>query len=235
MYRVLHESDADFTGWLHDHGYQIDGKQFRLFTFSQLDLRPYQIQGDLVQLNGDRISLEVSFCLKAVSGLFLQGLFAQQQLSLGDAQHRVDFLVDTVEILPAPAFREEWQRFRCLSPVCVSLARRDGRPVEYLSPDHPRYAERLYDNLISKIQSYLVAQGCIPEPAFPYFPEIFGFRLESRPRSRLIRIAPNTERTTQVRGFLFDFSLRCDSGWKKMMWQAGLGEKNAMGFGCVGF
>ena len=232
---MLHESDANFSGWLHDHGYQIEGKQFRLFTFSQLDLRPYQIQGDLVQLNGDRVSLEVSFCLNEASGHFLQGLFSQQQFSLGDAQHRIDFVVDTVEILPEPDFREERERFRCLSPVCVSLARTDGRPVEYLSPEHPHYAERLYDNLISKTQSYALDQGSIAVQALPYSPEKFGFRLESRPRSRLIRIAANTQRTTQVRGFLYDFSLRCNPGWKEMIWQAGLGEKNAMGFGCVGF
>ncbi len=227
IYRVLGEADADFATWLHDQGYRLGGRQFRLFVFSQLDVRPFAIEGGCLRIRGELARLEIGFCLDEAGGHFLQGLFEQQVFTLGDAQHRVDLAVESIEMLPPPVWEGGWQRFRAHSPVCVSQTRGPGQPVAYLAPDHPAYALRLADNLQHKLNSRAAALG----QAAPIANEGWGFRLESRPKSRLITIAPGTERETKVRGYLYDFALRAPQAWKEMMWYAGLGEKNAMGFG----
>ncbi|MEM7658043.1 MAG: CRISPR-associated endoribonuclease Cas6 [Bacteroidota bacterium] len=228
IYHALHEGNADFATWLHDQGFQLAGKQFRMFTFSQLDLRPYQIHDNLVEVQGDRIRLTISFCLSEASEHFLIGLFAKQRFSLGDANHRLDLVVDAIELLPEPHFHDDWQAFRTLSPVCVSLSRGPDRPVAYLAPDHPQYAERLAHNLLSKQQSFQPLRPPATEEGLE-----LDFECLSRPRSRLVRIAAGTSRETQVKGYGYHFRLRCAASWKRLFWQAGLGEKNAQGFGCI--
>ena len=86
---------------------------------------------------------------------------------------------------------------------------------------------------MNKRQSYLIAQGALPAPYQPYWPELFQLKLLSAPRSQLVTIAAHTKQETQVRGYRFDFQLRCDPGWLSFLWNAGLGEKNSQGFGCI--
>lgn len=231
MYKVLAQGDQAFATWLHDQGYRLEGRQFRLFSFSQLDARPFSIQGNCLQFNGPGAWLELGFCVHEAAGHFLQGLFEQQTFTLGDVQQRVEFQVESVEILPTPTFTDDWQQCRALGPICASLTRGPGEPVEYLAPDHPCYVDRLHQNLHSKWLSYQQTLGLpATEPEGG-----FDLRVTSRPQSRLIAIAPGTERETKVRGFLYDFELRCPAPWKRFLWQTGLGEKNSMGFGLFAF
>lgn len=46
VYTAIHRSDANYSTWLHQNGFIADNKQFRLFTFSHLQVSKYNITGD---------------------------------------------------------------------------------------------------------------------------------------------------------------------------------------------
>jgi len=232
LYQVLDRSDTAFAHWLHEEGYAFAGRRFRFFCFGDLDVRPFRREGDRLQLLGRQVKLTVSFALPTGAQHFLQGLFAEQELRLADRRSGVDFRIDSVEMLPEPSFSAPSIRLRTASPVVVSRPNERGH-ADYLHPSEPDYAERLYENLMAKIHALIVAEGGIPEPYLPYKSAAFDLRLLSEPRSRLVTIAADTPRETQVRGYHYDFELTCDPAWQQVIWQVGWGEKGSQGFGLV--
>ena len=245
----MYQGDQDFATWLHDQGYQFEGRQFRLFGFSRLDLRPYDRRGDRMVMRGNHASLQLGFALPESGQHFLRGLFAEQTFPLGDQKTMVDFQVESIELQPvpdwgnrsSPSSHAETLRggtkgpssiYRASNPICVSRPRPDGK-ADYLHPDEPDYVERLYQNLMNKMQSYTLAVGGMAMPIPPYDPALFDLEILSEPRSQLITIAVGTPRETEVRGYRYDFRLHCDPSWQEFVWNVGLGEKNSQGFGFV--
>lgn len=232
IYKTIHRSDSDFAAFLHDRGYLANGKGFKLFTFSNLKLPKFQIQGDRLLLLGDVLSLQLSFALEQSAQHFIQGLFQQQRFSLGDRQSQVDLEVQQIEALPSPALGGGSRlRFRALSPLCVSSSReRHGKIMPlYHHPADAGYENLLLQNLLHK---YAAAHGHFPLP--PLAPDgAFAFKLLSEPKSRLVTIKANTLQETKVRGFLYDFELQAPEALLQLGYAAGFGEKNSLGFGCV--
>lgn len=64
IYKVIERANAEYSDFLHNKGFQHAGKQFRMFTFSQLDARPYEILGSEIKLLGK----EISFILRFAGG-----------------------------------------------------------------------------------------------------------------------------------------------------------------------
>lgn len=234
IYRVLAEGDAAFSDWLHREGYRIEGKQFKLFTFSGLDIPRFRRQEDRLEVISREVGLQVSFCLAPSASHFLSGLFRAQRFGLGDRLSRADFEVLRVELLPAPAMGDV-AHFRSLSPVCIATARNEGgrRKAKYHSPEEAGYGPLLFANLLDKYHA--ARQVLRDDPDTGAFDEkTMGFRLLSAPQSRLVTLAAHTPRQTQVRGFLFDFEMKAPPELLQFAYEAGVGEKNSMGFGCVG-
>ena len=61
IYKILSQSDEAYARWLHDNGFRTDGKQFKLFTFSRLNISKWKRQGDSLQLLSDTVEWEISF------------------------------------------------------------------------------------------------------------------------------------------------------------------------------
>lgn len=227
IYRVIGQADAGYADFLHQGGFRHDGRQFKMFTFSQLDARPYRVFGNRMRLLGKEISLTVRFAVDSSMEHFLTGLFLQQRLGLGDRYNRVDLEVTRVESVAPPVLRET-MTYRCLSPICVSRTR-ENRTAEYLSPETPDYGELLVRNLVHK-SAALATAGDAVSGAFPEF----QFRLLNTPRKKGIHVKDYTEGHTQVIGYLFHFELTAPTELHELGYEAGFGEKNSMGFGCVG-
>lgn len=232
LYQVLDRSDTDFARFLHDEGYLHEGRRFRLFCFGDLDARPFRREGDRLRLLGPSARLVMSFALPQAAQHFLQGMLAQQALRLADRHSGVDFLIESVRMLPEPVFTGADVVWQTASPVVVSRPNARGH-ADYLAPDAPDYAERLYANLMSKYQAHTTAGGGHLPPPLPYDPALFDLEVLSAPRSRLVTIAAGTPRETQVRGFHYRLRLRCAPDWQAFIWRAGLGEKGSQGFGLL--
>ncbi len=222
IYKVIHRSDAAFAEWLHSRGYSFHGKRFKQFTFSHLRIPERRVEGDRIVMLGSLAEMQVSFAVERAVEHFLGGLFADQQFSIGDRQSRASFLVEQVETLAEPDFNAGL-RLRALSPICVGRGN-DGRGATYIGPEARDYAERITANLRAKLGS-ISADAMSTEPV--------AVRQIGTAKSRLIRIKTDTEHETRVRAFQFRCDLSGPADLLRVAYQAGLGEKNSLGFGCM--
>jgi CRISPR-associated endoribonuclease Cas6 len=226
IYKVISRADAGHSAFLHSQGFETEGRHFKMFTFSQLDLRPYKIVGNEIKLLGTEISLNVRFMVDSSLENFIKGLFLQQRFQLGDRYNIIDFEVSGIETVQPPVFHST-MHYACLSPICVSQKRADGTAA-YLTPDVIDYGKLLIENLQRKANA-LVAAGTDNH----IIPSGFNFKLLNTPRKKGVHIKANTESHTQVIGYLFHFELTAPAELHEIGYYAGFGEKNSMGFGCV--
>jgi len=234
IYKILHYGDPIFSTWLHQNGYLVDGKQFRLFTFSQLFFPNYgyAIKQDRLIVKSRECYLEVALLVEEAAQHFVMGIFKNQKFGIGDRQSVVDFSVASVERLPEPSW-EETMTFRCISPLCVAIKTEyEGKEsTKYLSPEAEDYGVLLQKNLMNKWLAFHQTAPLNSGEKMNIVP--FKFELLTPPKSRLIKIKSDTAQETKVRGFLFDFEVSGASELLRIGYESGFGEKNAMGFGCV--
>lgn len=230
IYHTLHFGDAAFAEWLHNKGYNTGNRSFKLFTFSNLMAQRFKVMQDRLRILSDQATLYLTFRIDEAMQHFVQGLFQQQRLRIGDRKSQADFEVSRIEMLPEPEFSTK-MTFRCLSPMCVSKpVERNGKLQSwYLAPDHPEYAERLFENLLMRYQAVS------PNTEKPDTDSLkhTSFTLKSSARSRLIKIKADTPQETRIRGYLFDFECQAPAELLKFGYEAGFGEKGSLGFGCV--
>lgn len=231
IYKVIGRSDKGHSTFLHEKGFRAEGRTFKLFTFSQLDVRPYQMEGNAIRLLGDEMKLTVRFLVDASLQHFIQGLFLHQHVGLGQhGQTPTDFEVTSVEAQNQSVFKP-LVRYQCLSPICVSQLRGDGT-TEYLTPASKNFGELLVNNLVKKEKAYASIVKSVggvtdePRPAFK-------FTLLNEPRKKGVHIKENSDSHTQLIGYLFHFELLAPPELHEIGYYAGFGEKNSMGFGCV--
>ncbi|MEX2233176.1 MAG: CRISPR-associated endoribonuclease Cas6 [Cyclobacteriaceae bacterium] len=229
IYKVISRADIEYSDFLHETGFVFGSRKFKLFTFSQMDLRPYEISGSEIRLLGKEASLIVRFLVDVSLEHFIKGLFVDQNFRLGDRNNQVDFQVSGVETKASPHF-EQTMRYQCLSPIVTSAMRDDGTAA-YLSPDDPAFGQIFIQNLFRKQSALAVHHGEPEMPGKTDFP--FSFRLLNTPRKKGVTIKAHTKEETKVIGYLFHFELTAPVELHEIGYYAGFGEKNSMGFGCV--
>lgn len=228
VYKMIHFGNSDFASWLHNKGYGQNGKFFKLFTFSNIEAERYKVIEDRYKILSDDARLILTFHVDEAVQHFITGLFQNNTFSIGDRKSRVDFEVKSVEAAQPPVFVDK-MRFKTLSPVCVSrrVELNGNLHTEYLAPEHPEYEQRFFENLFMRYaavngleESSGVIKNC-------------RLKLTSKAKSRLIKIKADTPQETRIRGYLYDFECQAPAALLKFGYEAGFGEKNALGFGCV--
>lgn len=228
LYKRIQEADPEFSNFLHGTGYSLQKKQYKLFTFGRLQTKPFNLHHDRLEMQSDFAEIEFSFVADQAAENFIKGVFMNQIMPVHDAIGGVELQVIRVETLPRPWFKETMQ-YRLLTPVCISHQPEGQRYAQYLAPDHDRFAEILYDNLLRKyaaMQMHL-AGGVVPDNQ----PFDFQFKLLSPYKSKLVNIKTYSEEATNLRGYLFDFELTAPVELQELGYYSGFGEKNSMGMG----
>ncbi len=226
VYRTLRQADGHFADWLHRQGFGYGGKHYKLFTFSQLSPRRFQIppKSQSFILLEPPTKLILSFWLDEAVQHFVMGLFENQRFALYDAHHRVEFEVQSIQMLPLPDFQPT-MHYRTLTPLCLSRNEEGKKHAQFLHPADPEFGTRLLQNLLRKQHAL---HNTTPDTLTP--PPDWSFQLQSEPRSKLLDI-----KGTQVRGYLFDFTLTTTPEMHRLGFLAGFGEKNSnTGMGLVG-
>lgn len=234
IYKTIHASDSSFSSWLHDHGYSLGNRRFKLFTFSNIYFVPYwKRQGDRIKIFSGKADLRLSFYVEQAVENFIIGLFQKQAFLVGDCHSQGRFEVKAVEGLPQPVFRNK-MRFRGVQPICISHGSRRRNYAEYLIPGQELYQQLFLDNLIYK---YLIALR--PNERFEDVKQELvekcpiELKILNQPRSKLITIKAGTKQESKVRGYMYDFELTAPIELIEFGYVAGFGEKNALGFGFV--
>ncbi len=240
IYKTLNHGNSEFAKWLHREGYINDYKRFKLFTFSNLKVPEFSIDGDRMHIESDVVKLIVSFYPIDSLEYFISGLFHHQEFSIGDKKSKASFKVRTVEKLSEPEFCAVME-FRSLSPVLISHKKSpEQKHADYKHPTSNHYGKLLMNNLAMKYQAFygrgpeVIEDAQLDNKEEPVngHPE-YGFEVLSKAKSRLITIKSGTGQESKLRGYLYRFRLKAPSELIRLGYYAGFGEKNSLGFGCA--
>ena len=150
---------------------------------------------------------------------FAEGLLNDPGFYLDGPQWKVDFVIERIEILEEPTFGDEC-RFKTLSPIYVKTIRKVNEVLKEfdLYPTEPKFYENLHKNLCERFTEFYNM-----EPVDHF--EVTG---TSNIKPKRIKIDDGYRRCS-----LMELRIQASPELLKFAYDAGLGEKNAMGFGCV--
>ncbi|MCX9012353.1 MAG: CRISPR-associated endoribonuclease Cas6 [Candidatus Methanoperedens sp.] len=150
---------------------------------------------------------------------FAEGLLQQPEFYLDGPRGRAGFAIERIEILKELSFGDEcW--FKTLSPIYVKTIRKENESLREIDlyPTEPKFYENLHRNLVERFSEFY---GKAPADHFDVVETA-----DIKPKR--IKIAESYRRCS-----LMSLRLQASPELLKFAYEAGLGEKNAMGFGCV--
>ncbi|MGB9690377.1 CRISPR-associated endoribonuclease Cas6 [Thermogutta sp.] len=214
LFRWLRANDHKLARLLHDQGFVYQGHSYKLIVFSHL-------RGVQAKATRDSLCLDpplrwwISSPLDPIVESLIGGLFGRPYVRLG---HKT-LIIEHIQVEQPPDFSSEQAAFHTLSPVVVSTFQKASRGPQkiFLSPEQPDFVRVLRENLHRKAALLGIEQ---PAEALSIQPR--------RLRSRLFPIHGGF-----VRGWEGEFLLRGPPELLRVAYDAGLGERNAQGFGMV--
>lgn len=224
IYRILSKADQAYAAWLHDNGFWVENKHFKLFTFSWL-LAPYGIDKDRQRLtiNSDTVEWHIGFLPEKSTQQFIQGVFSDQCFQIADRISGAAFVIREVQVMPPLAYAPVME-FQTLSPLCVSQRNERGK-ADYLSPDSTNYAEGLLTGLLAR---YKALHGHDYEGDAS-----IDFQLIGKAKPVLVKMKSGTPAQTFVKGYQCRFRLALPEELMRLAYEGGLGEKGSLGFGMI--
>ena len=235
IYKLLQLGSPEFSDFLHNKGYELDNKPYKLFSFS-LNFQEFEIVHNLIKLNNPNVNLIVS---SPMIGDFIQnfliGTFNDQRLELFADNHKSFFHISHAEIIPEPIFHEK-TNFELLSPIVIStIAEHKGKLVpHYLTnEDDIKEINRILNKNLSN-KFYLINKaeykGCGVNLQWDdKFLE--AARKKNKRVTRKVTVRKNNEIPVNIIGLKIPFSLEGDPELMYTGYECGFGEKNSIGFG----
>ncbi len=211
LYFKLADADVKLANETHAH------QGFKFYTFSNLMLmnRKPSKSG----LFFERAFFILSSPDDRFTKSFAEGLLQKPEFYLDGPRGKVDFAIERIEILQELSFSDEcW--FKTLSPIYVKTMRKENYALREtdLYPTEPKYYENLHRNLVERFREFY---GRAPVDHFDVIETA-----DIKPKR--IKIAAGYRRCN-----LMSLRIQASPELLKFAYDAGLGEKNAMGFGCV--
>ncbi len=240
IYLLLKFGSPEFSKFLHDSGYELDHKKFKLFTFA-VKLKKYEIldnytfQGAHFKLISPFVELIISSPLiDSFIKNFVIGTFEKQKLFIIHPSYITRFIVKSVELVPNPQFTSE-MHFHLLNPIVLStLVPINGR----LSPYYLRIGdkgleENILQNLIRKYKIVYGKEFDIKNLKFEFEFDKEYIKKRKGVVSKLITIGEGSQYPIKIKGILCDFRIKTKPELIKVGYECGFGTKNSMGFGFV--
>ena len=226
IYRILAQANEEYATWLHDNGFEVSNKRFKLFTYSRFKILKRQIIPDEQRLIilSDNVEWQITFLPEKTTEKFIQGLFSNQVFEIGDKKSVVQFRVRSVEVLPNPDFVDTMD-FSTMSPICLK-SRRPDESTEYLSPLDKRAKGAILKGLLARYRAFYLQ-------SYPDKDVDIDFELLNEPKAVLVTLKVGTPQQTKVKGYMCQFRLKAPSDLMKIMYESGIGEECSLGFGCV--
>jgi CRISPR-associated endoribonuclease Cas6 len=230
IYRIIDQGDSNFARYLHNTGYVVDNKPFRLFTFSRLNFEGYKIhkENGRIEHVGLNATLTVSFLIDKAAEEFIKGVFLKASLYIGDKISGAHYTIRLVEA-QAPAYFSETMHYTCISPVLLKRKRITGGE-DYLSPTHQEFAKILISNLLNKARAFTTTVNT--SLLWEDHAEI-AFKTKGEIKKNGVTLKAFTPETTKMIAYIFDFELTMPTYLHEIGYHAGFGHLNSQGFGCV--
>lgn len=224
IYATLGNASAEFASRLHDDGYSVEGRKFKLFTFSRLTTCRARITGDKLLLEDPTVILQISSPVAEFIEHFVAGLFQSETFEIAGAH----FSLEQAETLPMPTITSRMS-FRALSPVTESVGEGQKHP-RFLSPEDD-WSEIVQRNLIRK---YHALHGHDPTDTQLVWTWDQAYLADTTKRGR--RASTLTDiRGIKIRGWLAPFTVEGSKELIELGYECGYGSRNSMGHGMAEF
>jgi CRISPR-associated endoribonuclease Cas6 len=212
IYRLLDKAIAEK---LHDEGFILGKRKFKLFTFSRLFGR-FKREGENLKFFSPFKFYLSSPYNEMVESLVLNLLKTPEIKIL---ENKV--IVESVEVVASPVIKRE-VTVKMLSPLTVysTLLSPDGKKkTYYYHPKEKEFSQLVKENLFKKYKAFY---GKIP-PSEEFHIEPLGI---SNKNEKLV-----IYKGFIIKGWMGKFRLRGNPELIKFSYEAGLGAKNSQGFG----
>ena len=232
IYQIVSNSSSEFAKKLHEQGYRLDKRTFKLFTFSPLipgGHRRWQMNGDgTMTTDAWNVSLLISSGKAEFIEHLVVGLLHQPFVQIG----RQRFRVETVKKLDPPGLGDDMQ-FIMLSPLVCSAKREGEKYPQYLMPGDEGFERVLLENLLGKYEALYDKpfEGENAELQFGVSEEYL--ERKNGKITKLVTLKEGSPDETKVRGTFAPFRLRVPKELMEVGYYCGFGGLNAQGFGMV--
>lgn len=232
IYNIVDKSSSEYAERLHEQGYRLANRAFKLFTFSPL--YPGNRRKWVLHENGTMSTAEplLHVTVSSLKSEFIEhlviGLLQEPFVWIGKERFRVE----TVRKLEQPDLFDDMP-FIMLSPLVCTTKREHDQYPQYLFPGDEEFGRVLLENLCRK---YQVLYGRL----FLCNSEQFSFTINHAYVERmngkvhkLITLKEGRSDETKIKGTLAPFRLNAPRELLEVGYECGFGEKNSMGFGMV--
>ncbi|MDX2067385.1 MAG: CRISPR-associated endoribonuclease Cas6 [Haliscomenobacter sp.] len=231
IYRVLEYGDPVLAQLLHQEGYVEGNRRYKFYSFSELRTVKHLIERDRLILLHPEVSFSIHFLAEHAAQVMVMGLFKEAgAFFLGDKVSGSKFVIRSIQMDMLPPLGESIDLFT-VSPVVVStvINTPEGKlSREYLRPFDEAYPAQIIGNLERKFAAAQTAGLIAGNSGGAHF-EL----LSNEAKEKKIDLMAGTPQYTRVRGYKYRFRLYGSPELLKLALLAGVGEKNAMGFGGV--
>jgi len=230
IYNLLRFGSPEFSEFLHDIGYQTNGKKYKLFCFA-LKFEHLTIQEGRIKLLKPGSSLYITSPIgDDFFRNFIIGSLEERSIKINDKDVTTDLSIMQIETVPDIDYSSE-MKFISLSPIVLSK-RIDYKGKEqqyYLRPDDRKDINRiLTQNLRNKYYA-LHREELNCEDLELIWDEEYVSR--HRRVTKKITINQNGVYPIDVIGIQSPFTLKGNPELIKIGYECGFGEKNSMGLG----
>ncbi|HQI41148.1 MAG: CRISPR-associated endoribonuclease Cas6 [Ignavibacteriales bacterium UTCHB2] len=230
IYNLLRFGSPEFSDFLHDKGYRLAGRKYKLFTFA-LRFEKTAIENNHLVLKSPKATLYItSPMIDPFIKNFIIGTFENKVIQISDKLKVIDFKIISAELIPEPEFTDK-MKFLFLSPMVLSTIREYKGKLQqyYLRPDDIDDINRiLTKNLLNK---KALIQGNQTLNSYCSLKWDEEFLSRNKRVTKKITINEHGRVPVDLIGILAPFTIEGDPELIKIGYECGFGEKNSMGFG----
>ena len=204
---------------------------FDLYTFSQLIIPERKIENFMIGILSREFYWYVASPYYQFLGILAKELRRHHRVKIYD----VFFDVEAVRFVPEPEFKDHEAQFTCLSPVTVLKETNGKKPKsdfkKYALPDNKEFYAMLEKDIRDKYK--VIHKKAIDHLEFDLEFDKEYIRRRNNRITKVITLEKESERQEQVRCVLAPFKIKAEPEVLKVIYDAGIGQMNALGFGMV--
>lgn len=206
-----------------------EGKDFDMFTFSQLIIPDRKIENFMIGILSPEFYWYVSSPYYQFLGVLAKELRTQKQVKI----YNTFFEVSAVNFVPVPEFSENEAQFTCLSPMTV--LKKEGNNghsyKKYIFPDQEDFYQTLEKDIKNKLK--LINKKEIDKLDLNIEFDPAYVKKKNNRITKVITLEGDSKFQEQVRCVLAPFKMKAEPEILQMIYDAGIGQMNSMGFGMV--
>ena len=236
IYKLLQFGSPDFAKFLHDIGFRLNGKTYKLFAFALQFSKLPLIHNNYFSLKNQSISLIISSPLvDEFIKNFVIGSFKESSIEIMADGIFSEFRLESIEALPEPDFGNNCY-FRMLSPLVLSTHSEDydNSTNQFLRHNESiELINRVFNRNLKNKYCLIYGEDYTGEDlSFKWDDTYIEQKLAAGKRlTRKVSFLWNMTRPVEIIGNMIPFYLEGDPKLIKVGYQAGYGERNSQGFG----